>query len=157
MSRTVTPLHPAAPVASVQGTLALELEAHDGGAALGVHPGTDIVAVAPVVRRRLEQWAGRFCQVACDIAVGARPATQLLRWTTPVVYHGLLHRARQQPPGGRTRQRARPRVAGVRPSFVSADAVEVAFRVADGARYTAVAARFETHRGHWQCVALEMA
>ena len=150
--RTVTPLHPVAPVAAVQGTLALELDRETGPAPIGVHPGSDLVEVDPLLRRRLEQWAGRFCQVACDVSVGARPASQLLRWSSPDVYADLTERARAI--GTRRRDQVRPRVAAVRPSFLSATSVEVAVRVAEGARYRAVAAHFEEHRGHWRCTAL---
>lgn len=154
MPTTVTPLHPAAPVATVQGALALDLAPVQESASPDVTPGWDLVPVDPLVRHRLVQWAGRFCQSACDVSVGARPASQLVRWTSPRVYAQLSRQARQLSTS-RPRRQVRPRVATVRASFVSSTAVEVAFRVAQGQRYRAVAARFEAHRGHWQCVALQ--
>lgn len=145
---TVTTLHPAARLASMQGTLALAVPVGEA-AAPSVHPGCDLVEVDALLRRRLEQWAGRYCQFACDVTIGARPATQLLRWSTPSVYAELGRRARAVSLPRRDRQR--PRVVAVRPSFLSDRAVEVAVRVAEGERYVALAARFEEHRGHWRC------
>lgn len=153
-SLTRIPLHPVAPVASVQGTLALALSPGSGTPELGVRPGADVGEVDPVVRQRFVQWAGRFCQVACDISVAARPATQLLRWTTPEIQLTLSRRARQH--SVRRRDLRRPRVVSVRPSFLDDSTVEVAYRVAVGERYEAAAARFETHRDHWLCVALDL-
>jgi hypothetical protein len=155
-------------VASVQGTLALDLSPRHAPpqptAALLNGPGAgDVVAVDPALRRKLQQWAHRYVQAAVEIVGGDRPASQLLRWSTGEVY-GDLHRRAQlvalagghQPGQGRV-QPVRPQVASVRTCFVSTGAVEAGIRVRYGARSRALAARFELKRGRWVCTALDFA
>lgn len=162
---SVSPLHPAAPVATVQGTLALDLHPDHAPPAPGpaAAPGCDLVDVGLRTRHRLQEWVGRYTQVACDVVAGLRPAAQLMRWSTPEVHADLLRRAHlvslagQHRPGGRAGTPARPRVCAVRPSFLGDDTVEVAVRVAHGERHRALAGRFEVREGHWVCVALDFA
>jgi hypothetical protein len=159
-------LRTAAPVASVQGTLALDLVPEHSPpepTAPPAAPGCDLGPVDLRTRRRLEAWARRYAQVACDVVAGLRPATQLVRWSTADVHADLARRALlvaragRHRPGGRTTSPARPRVLSVRPSFLAEDVVEVAVHVAHGRRSRAVAARFEVREGHWVCVALDFA
>jgi len=160
---------PVATLAEVQGTLALDLSPRQEPPAPRprVTPGADVVPIDLQRRRQLEAWAGRFAQAAVEIVGGDRPATQLLRWTSEEVYVDLQRRARlvaaagQHTPGQARVQPVRPKVAGVRASFVADWIVEAAIRVRYGPRSRAVAARFERRtdlRGdRWVCTALEWA
>ena len=168
----VVQLHPPAPVASVQGTLALDLEPRNDPPWLPpVAPGTsrvaDVVPIEGTVRSGIEEWARRYAQAAVEIVGGDRPVSQLLRWTSAEVYEDLLRRGALVARGGQHRpgqgrvQPVRPRVQGVHTCFVSLDAVEVSVRIRYGARSRAVAARFERlvdRAGRrWCCTALEFA
>jgi len=165
------PLHPPVPVASVQGTLALDLEPRQSPPAPGPAPHRGPVAeVVPIDRRLahgIEDWSRTYAQAAVEIVGGDRPVSQLLRWSTQEVYDDLQRRAqlvaragRHQPGRGRV-QPVRPRVQAVHTCFLSADAVEVSVHVRYGPRSRAVAARFEQRtdrRGRrWCCTALEFA
>lgn len=160
---TVASLHPAVPIASIQGSLALDLHPDHAppDPASSAGPGCHLVNVDLRTRRRLEEWARRYAQVACDVVAGLRPASQLMRWSTSQVYADLgrrallVARAGQHRPGGRGGGAARPRVTSVSPSFLDQNVVEVAVRVSYGHRSRALAARFEVRDGHWTCVALD--
>ncbi|GGD27884.1 Rv3235 family protein [Nocardioides daphniae] len=156
---------PVAPLAMVQGSLALDLtpcldpprpEARPG------RPGCDLVEVSASLRQELEQWVERYTQAATEIVAGDRPAAQLLRWTRADVHQDLVRRAvlvahagRREPGQGRPPGVTRARVHGVRLSFLSPETVEAAVHLKHGARSRAVAGRFEVHRGRWICTALE--
>ncbi|MEZ0578565.1 Rv3235 family protein [Nocardioides sp. MH1] len=164
-----TTLHPLmgvrlpVPVAATQGTLALALlprssppePCGDGRA------GATVVAIDRRQRAVVEEWARRFSQAAVEIVGGDRPASQLLRWTTPTVYDDLRRRARLvaraggHQPGLARVQPVRPRVASVRTCFVRPDAVEAAIHLRYGQRSRAVAARFERIEQRWVCTALD--
>ena len=167
--RTVVPLRPAAPLASVQGTLALDLQPrHDPpdaapGADPGGRPWADVIAIEQPLRRGLEQWARRYVQAAVEIVGGDRPVTQLLRWSSREVFENLERRAqlvaragRHQAGQGRV-QPVRPHLLGVHACFVSRDVAEVSAHVRYGERSRALAARFETVDQRWCCTALEWA
>ena len=156
-----------APVASIQGTLALDLEPRfdpPEPAAGQHHPAADVIAIEAPLRRGLEQWAGRYVQAAVEIVGGDRPVSQLLRWSTREVFADLDRRAqlvaragRHQAGQGRT-QPVRPRVVGVHTCFVTRSRVEVSAHVRYGDRSRAVAARFvRTTDQRWCCTALEFA
>ena len=142
------------PVATVQGTLALELEAHLQP------PSDDLAEQGPA---GLEHWARRFAQAAVEIVGGDRPASQLLRWTTAQVYADLqrravlVARAGGQRPGVGRMQPVRPQVRSVRTAFVTPRVAETSIHVRYGERSRAVAARFEQRRGRWLCTALDFA
>lgn len=148
------------PLATVQGTLALDL---------GVETPPDPPALVPVPdgesrqRRRLESWAHRFTQAAVEIAGGDRPVTQLLRWTSPTVYEDLARRAQLvrtavvREPHARRVQQVRPHVESVHTWWLDAGTAEVSARVRYGHRSRAVAIRFERHADRWQATALEFA
>jgi hypothetical protein len=149
---TATPL--AVPVASFQGTLALDLEA----------------ALAPPLpdlrddrQAEVEVWARRFAQAAVEIVGGDRPASQLLRWTTSGVYADLHRRALlvaraggHRPGTGRVMP-VRPHVRSVWTTFVTPTVAETSIHVRYGERSRAVAARFEQRRERWLCTALDWA
>lgn len=162
------------PLASVQGTLALELQprhdpptlprmADDSAAGRGAPGLGDVVPIDRRVRLKLEDWSRRYAQAAVEIVGGDRPVTQLLRWSSSAVYEDLSRRAllvaragAHQPGAGRV-QPVRPKVVGARTCFVTADIVEAGIHVRYGGRSRAVAARFELRRDRWVCTALEFA
>jgi hypothetical protein len=163
------PLGPVTPVASVQGTLALDLEPRVEPPEPPLHagpgdvPGLDLVHVDVVERRRFERHAARIGAAVVEIVGGDRPVSQLLRWTTPSVYEDLSRRAYlvaqavgQRPGHGRL-QSVRPQLVAAHTSFVSEQVAEVSLHVRYGARSRAVAARFELIRDRWQVAALEFA
>ncbi|HEY0949874.1 Rv3235 family protein [Nocardioides sp.] len=163
---TVVPLRAPVPVASVQGTLALDLQPRfdpPQPASGGSHAAADVIAIEQPLRRGLEQWARRYTQAAVEIVGGDRPVSQLLRWTSREVYENLDRRAqlvaragRHHPGQGRV-QPVRPKVLGVHACFLSREVVEVSAHVRYGERSRALAARFEATGQRWCCTALEWA
>jgi hypothetical protein len=162
------PAAPRTPIASVQGTLALELgprlevpETPDSSRRSGV--GVDVVGVDLVRRRRFEQHAARIGAAVVEIVGGDRPVSQVLRWTTPEVYQDLARRAHLvaaavgRRPGTGGIQSVRPHLVAAHTSFVSERCAEVSLHVRYGERSRAVAARFELIRDRWQVTALEFA
>lgn len=153
------PFRPAVPMASVQGTLALDLEPRREPPRLA-----EVIPLEPPGDRAVGAWACRYAQAVVEIVGGDRPVTQLLRWTSREVYEDLQRRAllvaragRHQPGQGRV-QPVRPRVLGVHPCFVTRDVVEVSMHVRYGERSRAIAGRFERTRDQrWTCTALEFA
>jgi Family of unknown function (DUF6459) len=159
------------PVASVQGTLALDLgprldvpePALERGGSHGPGAGHDVVRVDLVRRRRFEQHAVRIGAALVEIAGGDRPVSQVLRWTTPEVYQDLARRAHLvaaavgRRPGTGGVQSVRPHLVAAHTSFVSERCAEVSLHVRYGQRSRAVAARFELVRDRWQVTALEFA
>jgi hypothetical protein len=166
---TVTPIAPIRiPVASVQGTLALDLSPRHAPPELpelvdGPRAVADVVPIDPDQRGRLEQWVHRFVQASVEIVGGDRPVSQLLRWTTSRVYGDLqrrallVARAGGHQPGVRRVQPIRPHVVSVHASFVSATVAEASARVRYGDRSRAMALRFERRRDRWVCTAMEFA
>lgn len=157
----VVPLRPE-PIASVQGTLALDLgRAPDE--VLDPPPLAAVLRLEPRERKRLEAWAFRFTQAAVEIAGGDRPVTQLLRWVTPDVYEdlarrGTLVRAAAFRDGSTGRiQQVRPQVESVHTCWIDHEIAEVSARVRYGRRSRAVAVRFERRADRWQATALEFA
>ena len=163
----VVPLPVTTPVASVQGTLALDLgprlEVPEPDLAHRRGVGVDVVTVDLIRRRRFEQHAARIGAALVEIAGGDRPVSQVLRWTTPEVYQDLTRRAllvaaaagRRVGSGGT--QSVRPQLVAAHTSFVSETCAEVSLHVRYGHRSRAVAARFELIRDRWQVSALEFA
>ena len=164
------------PLASVQGTLALDLDprrdpppvptGHTGFVAstgLAEPAGADVIPIDRHRRRELERWAWRYAQAAVEIVGGDRPVSQLLRWTTREVYDDLTRRAQLvaraggHRPGQGPVQPVRPVVAGVHSCFLGADVAEVSVHVRYGRRSRALAARFVHRGGRWQCSALDFA
>jgi hypothetical protein len=161
---TVTDLRPVA-VASVQGTLALDLTAHQDPPDEVPTAGSscDVVDIGRAARREFDRLSGRIVQAVVEIVGGDRPVTQVLRWTTPEVYQDLGRRAYLvaqavgRRPGQGGVQGTRPQVVGVHTCFVAEGVAEVSAHVRYGRRSRAVAARFERRRDRWVCCALEFA
>lgn len=158
----VVPLRTPVPVASVQGTLALDLLArHDPPSP--VHHVADVIPIDQPLRREVESWARRYAQAAVEIVGGDRPVSQLLRWSSRDVYEDLARRALLvaraggHRPGQARVQPVRPLVRRVHSCFLSHEVVEVSVHVRYGSRSRAVAARFERRAERWQCTALEFA
>jgi hypothetical protein len=167
-----TPTAPAAPapIAEVQGTLALAITPRVAPPRprMRGRAGAVVVPIAQGMQAEMQRWSGRFVQAAVEIVGGDRPAHQLVRWTSEDVYADLTRRAELvaraggHAPGQARVQPVHPKVVSVRTSFVESGIVEAAAHVRYGARSRAVAARFERHedeRGHprWICTALEFA
>jgi hypothetical protein len=158
---------PVTPVATVQGTLALELGPHldvpEPDALQQPGAGLDVVRVDLVRRRRFEQHAARIGTALVEIVGGDRPVAQVLRWTTPEVYQDLTRRAHLvartvgRSPGSGGIQSVRPQLVAAHTSFVTERCAEVSLHVRYGQRSRAVAARFELIRDRWQVSALEFA
>ena len=160
---TVTHLGPAGdvrervPVATVQGTLALDLGTLPPAPAA---PDLRVVtSPAPEEQREVQVWAGRFAQATVEVLGGDRPVSQLLRWTTARVYHDLERRVRilgRTTAAPRRQRTVRAQVASVRVFQPAADCAEVSVHVRHGHRSRAIAARLERHEAGWRCVALQL-
>ncbi len=159
----VIPLRTPAPVASVQGSLALDLTPRTAPPRprLRSTRTLDLVPVAAAERGQVDAFVGRYLQAVVEIAAGDRPVSQVLRHTVAEVYDDLSGRSRAIATAlgtapGRVRgpNPARPVVIGVRTAMVRGDAVEASAHVRYGRRSRAVAARFEVVRDRWQCVAI---
>jgi hypothetical protein len=162
---SVTPIR--VPLASVQGTLALDLSPRhappEPPRTTPPRPAADVVPIDPGQRGRLEQWVHRFVQASVEIVGGDRPASQLLRWTSPPVYADLqrravlVARAGGHQPGVRRVQPVRPHVVSVHACFIDATVAEASARIRYGARSRALALRFERRGDRWLCTAMEFA
>lgn len=173
MTANVIPIRRTVPVASVQGSLALDLTPRldPPETEVQVLPATlpptrpgDLVSAEAGPRAGLDRFVRRHLACAVEIACGDRPTTQLLRHCSPEVYAALARRAQLVTNAagttqalGRGRGAIRPVLRSAHTSLVRADALEVAAHVRYGARSRALAARFEVVEGRWQCVALEWA
>lgn len=169
MTDNVIPIRRIVPVASVQGSLALDLTPRldppetEVAALPAIRPG-DLVGADPARRVGIDQFVRRHLACAVEIASGDRPTTQLLRHCSPEVYADLARRAQlvtkaagTTPALGRGRGAIRPVLRSAHTSLVRDDALEASAHVRYGARSRALAARFEMVEGRWQCVALEWA
>ncbi|MCW2821137.1 MAG: hypothetical protein JWQ67_639 [Marmoricola sp.] len=140
------------PVASVQGTLAL-----DYGSAVGSTRAPDL-RVLRGDRAGLEAFAHRFANAVVEVIGGDRGPSQLLRWTTERVYADLQRRSAllaRTTPGDRRVRRLRSQVRSVHVFCPSAEAAEISVHVRHGERSRAIAARLELVEGRWCCTALE--
>jgi hypothetical protein len=163
----VTVTHLRVPVASIQGTLALDLGPRREPPELPeATPGrglADVVPIDPRHRGRLEQWVHRYVQATVEIVAGDRPVSQLLRWTSASVYADLhrrallVGRAGGHQPGAHRVQPVRPQVVSVHACFVSPAVAEASARIRYGARSRALAMRFEKRGERWLCTAMEFA
>ena len=162
-STHVAALRPRAPMATVQGTLALDLEALLTPPPLPPSEPAAVVAIDRRARREAERWAHRYAQAAVEIVGGDRPVSQLLRWSSGEVYADLARRALlvaragAHQPGEARVQPVRPQVLSTHGSFVRPGVLEASVHVRYGQRSRALAARFELRRGRWVCTALDFA
>lgn len=163
-SADVVALRSAAPFASVQGSLALDLTWRTAPPRPRLRSAQtyDLVAAEAAGRTRVDAFVGRYLQAVVEIAAGDRPVGQVLRHTVPEVFEALSERsqavriaagASAYGPAGTIP--ARPVVVGVRTALIRDDALEASARVRYGRRSRAVAARFEIVRDRWQCVAMQ--
>jgi hypothetical protein len=168
---TVTHMSPAGdrretvPLASVQGTLALDLSPLAGTRPATLHvarPLPDLRVVPGETSDRhpgLQAWSLRFAQATVEVLGGDRPVAQLLRWTSARVYHDLERRVRilaqtaPTPPRLRT---VRPFVRSVHVFMPGPHSAEVSVHVRHGHRSRAMAARLEEREGSWRCVDLQL-
>jgi hypothetical protein len=162
---TVTHLAPSGehrgtvPLASVQGTLALDLDLGPAREAprppeLRVVPGDGATE-----HQELHAWAARFAQATVEALGGDRPLSQLLRLTTTRVYAELDRRVRilgRPAPGPRRARAVRPQVRSVHVSRPGPECAEVSVHVRYGQRSRAMAARLELREGRWVCSALQL-
>jgi hypothetical protein len=110
------------------------------------------------VERGLCRRAQRFVQAVVEIVEGNRSPAQLLRWTSPRVYHEVGRRARlrsRQRRSGQVSGSTRARVVSVRVSEPVEGVAEVAAHVRHGVRSHALAVRLERREQQWICTALE--
>jgi hypothetical protein len=158
-------LRPDAPLASVQGSLALDLtpRAAPPRPRPRLAHTNDLVAAETQDRRQVDAIIARYLAAVVEIAAGDRPVTQVLRHSVPEVYDDLAARARTvgaaagvAPGQARGPNPARPVILSVRTALIRDDAAEASAHVRYGRRSRAVAARFEVVRDRWQCVALQM-
>lgn len=154
---------PQSPVASVQGSLALDLVPRTAPPRPRPRLArtNDLVPVDGAERGQVDAMVARYLAAVVEIAAGDRPVTQVLRHTLPEVYDDLADRARAvvaasgtAPGQARGPNPARPVVVGVRTALIRTDAVEASAHVRYGRRSRALAGRFEVVRERWQCVAL---
>jgi hypothetical protein len=146
------PADRAVPVASTQGTLALE---YDGRPEPQHRPDLRVVAG---LRAELDVFARRFCAAVVEVVGGDRGPQQLLRWTTTEVYADLVRRcetlARTTGSDQRLR-RLRAQVRSVHLFCPTPTTAELSVHVRHGQRSRALAARLEHAEGRWTCVALQ--
>lgn len=160
------------PVATVQGTLALDLRAYppspeppelclaptDGsttGTASGSVNGTTDGCADD---RAVQAWSAKFAQAVLEVLGGDRPLSQLLRWTDIRVYQDLTRRVQilsRRAPATQRLRTIRPQVCSVRVFRPNLLAAEVSVHVRHGERSRALAARLELTGGRWQCTALQ--
>ncbi|WP_300676202.1 Rv3235 family protein [Nocardioides sp.] len=152
--------------ATIQGTLALDLLPRTEppmSRPERTGSGADVIAIESARRGEIELWATRFTQAAVEIVGGDRPAHQIARWATPMVYADLRRRselvalASGQRPGEARIQPVHPKVIGIHTCFVTSTIVEASVHVRYGERSRAVAGRFERREGRWLCTALDFA
>ncbi len=146
--------------AEIQGTLALDLE----GAAAPPPP-PEVTEFDPAQSARtpdpdagLRDWVARLAQAVIETAAGHRPASQLVRWTTPAVHRELVARHRVMGTiSSAPSRRLRPAVRSIHLCRPRPDALEASVHVGYGVRSRAVALRLEQRDGRWICVAAEFA
>jgi hypothetical protein len=143
------PEDPHAPGAYIQDALAVDFTGPNDEVLFGAQPTrrSDLPDPRP--------WAGHIAQAIVEVMAGARPATQLLRWTTPEVYAVVARRAsvslrRGLPRTGRATVR---RIRVCEPADGVAEACAV---VVDGTRVRALAMRLVGLDGRWRVEALQI-
>jgi hypothetical protein len=100
-------------------------------------------------------WAGHIAQAIVEVMVGARPAPQLLRWTTSEVYAVVAHRAYVSTRRGAPTAR-RATVRSVRVCEPADGVAEACAVVVDGSRVRALAMRLVGLDGRWRVEALQV-
>ena len=148
------------PVASMQGTLALDLDRSPAPPPPPEPPAAELRMVrgpGDAQHGEVRVWAARFAQATVEVLGGDRPVSQLLRWTSTRVYQDLDRRVRILGRTAAAPQRlrtVRPQVRSVHVFQPSPGSAEVSVHVRHGHRSRAIAARLERREGRWTCVAL---
>ena len=106
------------------------------------------------------RWAARIGLALLEVMTGARPPTQVVRWTTPEVYAVLARRSarvsRRMAEGRTPRERARIVIQRVRVCEPADGVAEAALVVRHGPRVRAVAIRLVGQDGKWRVSALQV-
>lgn len=106
------------------------------------------------------RWSAQITHALLEVMTGIRPATQVLRWTTPEVYAVLARRnarvARRIAEGRAPRTRQRLAVLRVRVCEPVDGVAEAAVVVRHGPRVRAVAIRLVGQDGKWRVSALQV-
>lgn len=106
-----------------------------------------------------QEWAAHIAQAIVEVMHGARPPSQVMRWTTPEVYAVVARRGsragRRATTGGRGPLR-RTRVTRVRICEPAPDVAEASVVLIDGTRIRALAARLVGRDGRWVVEALQI-
>lgn len=152
------PLEPGGPQSSpfIQDALAVDFSLMSDEQLFGEQPTRRSELPDPRV------WAGHVAQGLVEVMAGARPAPQLLRWTTPEVYAVVARRAsvstRRGLPAGRGRRgpNRRATVRSVRVCEPADGVAEVCAVVLDGPRVRALAMRLVGLDGRWRVEALQV-
>lgn len=100
-------------------------------------------------------WAGHIAQAIVEVMVGARPAPQLLRWTTSEVYAVVAHRAYVSTRRGVVTAR-RATVRSIHICEPADGVAEASAVVVDGTRVRALAMRLVGLDGRWRVEALQV-
>jgi hypothetical protein len=103
------------------------------------------------------QWAARLAQGVLEVAAGARPSSQLWRWTTQEVLDDVRQRSRPATLLDSQRRRAQvpAMVRSVHLCEPADGVVEATAIVMGRLRTRALALRLEGLNGRWLCTALE--
>ncbi len=108
-------------------------------------------------------WAARLAQALVEVMIGARPAPQVLRWTTPEVYAVLARRgalaarrAGAARAAGASPRRARVAVRRVLVCEPADGVAEASVVLVDGTRVRALALRLTGQDGRWRVEALQI-
>ncbi len=108
-------------------------------------------------------WAAQLGQALVEVMIGARPAPQVLRWTTPEVYAVLARRgalaarrAGAARASGTAPRRHRVQVRRVLVCEPADGVAEASVVLVDGARVRALALRLAGQDGRWQVEALQV-
>jgi hypothetical protein len=133
----------------VQDALAVDFSGPSDEVTFGVQPTrrSDLPDPRP--------WAGHIAQAIIEVMSGARPAPQLLRWTTPEVYAVVARRASVSTRRGLPRSR-RATVRSVRVCEPADGVAEACAVVIDGTRVRALALRLVGLDGRWRVEALQV-
>jgi hypothetical protein len=106
------------------------------------------------------EWAARLTRSLLEVMTGARPAPQVVRWTTPEVYAVVARRgalvARRAAEGRSRRTRHPVVIRRVRVCEPADGVAEAAVVVGHGPRVRAVAIRLVGQDGTWRVSALQV-
>jgi Family of unknown function (DUF6459) len=146
-----------------QGALALAFTLPGGLPTVPVVQGSPMLRLVPAREpgepslSEPQQFAGRLVQALVEVVAGARPASQLVRWTSERVYAQINQRVRQLAQAGAPGTRGI--IAGqLRSLHITAPlegVAEVCAVVQRGPRAAAVAVRLEAVEGRWKCTAVQ--